>query len=504
MSRKRLLLSAFLFMILSFLLNGNARLAAAEEEATICKGVFIDEVDLSGMTKSQAQAAVNDFVESLRNKGVAVMVGDNIVYSTMGNLGYTAKQMDDEINEALALGKKGNLIKRYKDLKDIEQGNKVYPLNFTYDEGLIKEWVSTDISAYNIAPVNASIARKNGQFIYTDEVKGSKVNVKLTSKAIADAMSNWDRQDILVEAVMEDDLPKYTREDVEKCNTIIGSYTTDFSSSASGRAANLENGARLINNMVLYPGDEFNAYNALTPFTEENGYHIAGAYLNGQVIDSVGGGACQVTTTLYNAVLAAELEVTERQPHSMTISYVELSRDAAIAGTYKNFRFKNSTDAPIVIEAYTKNRKITFNIWGHETRDTKNRKVEYETKILSTTKPPADVVTKDPTKPTTYRKVTQSAHTGYKAQLYKVVYENGVEVSRTLVNTSTYKATPQYVTIGTKKVEEEPAKDSAGSGKDEKPKKPSGNDNPKAEEPSQDDQPLNEWDPAWDFEEPVE
>jgi hypothetical protein len=128
MSRKRLLLSAFLFMILSFLLNGNARLAAAEEEATICKGVFIDEVDLSGMTKSQAQAAVNDFVESLRNKGVAVMVGDNIVYSTMGNLGYTAKQMDDEINEALALGKKGNLIKRYKDLKDIEQGNKVYPL----------------------------------------------------------------------------------------------------------------------------------------------------------------------------------------------------------------------------------------------------------------------------------------------------------------------------------------------------------------------------------------
>lgn len=504
MSRKRLLLSAFLFMILSFLLNGNARLAAAEEEATICKGVFIDEVDLSGMTKSQAQAAVNDFVESLRNKGVAVMVGDNIVYSTMGNLGYTAKQMDDEINEALALGKKGNLIKRYKDLKDIEQGNKVYPLNFTYDEGLIKEWVSTDISAYNIAPVNASIARKNGQFIYTDEVKGSKVNVKLTSKAIADAMSNWDRQDILVEAVMEDDLPKYTREDVEKCNTIIGSYTTDFSSSASGRAANLENGARLINNMVLYPGDEFNAYNALTPFTEENGYHIAGAYLNGQVIDSVGGGACQVTTTLYNAVLAAELEVTERQPHSMTISYVELSRDAAIAGTYKNFRFKNSTDAPIVIEAYTKNRKITFNIWGHETRDTKNRKVEYETKILSTTKPPADVVTKDPTKPTTYRKVTQSAHTGYKAQLYKVVYENGVEVSRTLVNTSTYKATPQYVTIGTKKVEEEPAKDSAGSGKDEKPKKPSGNDNPKVEEPSQDDQPLNEWDPAWDFEEPVE
>lgn len=493
MSRKRLFLSTFLFMILSFLFVGNAGSAAAQAEDTICKGVFIDEVDVSGMTKAQAQAAINDFVEGLRNKGVAVMVGDNIVYSTMGYFGYTA-QLTEDIDEALALGKKGNLIKRYKDLKDIEQGNKVFPLSFSFDENMIKSWVTTDVSAYNIAPVNATIQRKNGEFIYTDEVNGSKVNIDLTIKLVADAMNNWNRQDIIVEAVMEDDLPQYTRQNVELCNTVMGTFTTDYASSAEGRAANLANGARLINNMVLYPGDEFNAYDVLTPFTEANGYYVAGAYLNGQVVDSVGGGACQVTTTLYNAVLAAELEVTERQPHSMTISYADLSRDAAIAGTYKNFKFKNNTDAPVVIEAFTKNKAITFKIWGHETRDTQNRKVEYVTKVLSTTNPPADVVTKDPTKPTTYKKVTQSAHTGYKAQLYKVVYENGVEVSRTLINTSTYKATPKYVTIGTKVEEEKPDK---GSGKDTKP---SGNNNKPAEDPSQDDEPLN----VWDFEEPVE
>ena len=115
----------------------------------------------------------------------------------------------------------------------------------------------------------------------------------------------------------------------------------------------------------------------------------------------------------------AELEVVERQPHSMTISYVDLSRDAAIAGTYKDFKFRNNTEYPILVEAYTKGRKITFNIWGYETRDTKNRKIVYETKILNKVDPPDDVITEDPTKPTSYHKVTQSAHTGYTAELYK-------------------------------------------------------------------------------------
>lgn len=507
MRRKTIILSAFLILAISFLLGGNAKHVSAEEnDNTICKGVLIDNVDVSGMTKAEARSALNNYIDSLRNKGIAVMVGANIVYRTMGELGYTAAP-NDNIDQALAFGKSGNLIKRYKDLKDIEQGNVVLPLAFTYDVDKINELVSGDVSAYNIAPVNATIKRENGKFIYTDEVIGSKVNIEGTVKVIEDTIKNWNRQDIIVEAVMEEDIPLYTREIVEQCNTILGDFTTEYASSAEGRAANLANGARLINNTVLYPGDVFSAYEVLTPFTEKNGYYIAGAYLNGQVVDSVGGGACQVTTTLYNAVLAAELEVVERQPHSMTISYVDLSRDAAIAGTYKDFKFQNNTDAPIVIEASTRDRRITFKLWGHETRDTASRKVEYESVILSTKKPPADVVTKDPNQPTTYKKVTQTAHTGYRAQLWKVVYENGVEVSRTLVNTSNYEAAPQYVTVGTKEIKEEPKDtDSAptNNGGTQTGEDTDSGATDQDDQISQDDQPLIEWDPSWDFEDPVD
>ena len=283
---------------------------------------------------------------------------------------------------------------------------------------------------------------------------GSKVNIEETVAKIEAAIDQWNKQDILVDAVVDDDIPIYTKKVVEQCKDLLGTYTTEYATSSSDRAGNVANGAKLINNTVLYPGDTFSAYNILTPFTKGNGYFVAGAYLQGKVIDSVGGGACQVTTTLYNAVLQAELEVVERQPHSMTISYVDLSRDAAIAGTTKDFKFKNNTDVPILVEGITKGRKITFKVWGKETRDKDSRKVDYVTVVLSETAPPADVVTKDPNHPTTYQKVTQSAHTGYKAELYKVVYENGVETSRTLVNKSSYQAAPRYVTIGTKKEED--------------------------------------------------
>jgi len=428
--------------------------AFAADDNRIIKGVFIDEVDVGGMTAEEAKEAVDKFAEVLKNKKISIQANDKSVSVTLGELGYTYR-INNVVELALGLGRSGNLIKRYKDIKDIEYEGIKLPLEFVLDENKVREFVSSKSDIFNIEPVNASVSRKNGQMIYTDHIPGKKLDVEATVLNIVDLVSNsWDRNDLTVEAFLEDVEPVYTRDIVEKCNTILGTFTTEYADSSESRAKNLANGARLINNTVVYPGEVFSAYEHLAPFTRQNGYHVAGAYSKGKVIDSIGGGACQVTTTLYNAVLYAELEVVQRHEHSMTISYVDLSRDAAIAGTYKDFKFKNNTDVPILIEAYTKGRKITFNIWGHETRDTKNRRIEFETRVLSKTSPPPDVIEEDPTKPVTYKKVTQAAHTGYKAELYKIVYENGVEVSRTLVNKSNYAPAPRYITVGTKEIEE--------------------------------------------------
>ena len=210
---------------------------------------------------------------------------------------------------------------------------------------------------------------------------------------------------------------------------------------------NVNSGAAHINGTVLYPGEQFSAYETVAPFTEENGYAMAGSYLNGEVVDSMGGGICQVSTTLYNAVLRAELEVTERSPHSMVVHYVDLSEDAAIAGTYKDFKFVNSTDYPIYIEGYTtSDKKITFNIYGKETRDS-NRSISFESVKVSEV-PAATVLREDAGQPLGYKKAS-SADNGYVAELYKIVKVNGVETERVKVNKSTYKASNRVVTYGT-------------------------------------------------------
>ncbi|NLP17333.1 MAG: hypothetical protein GX379_09930 [Clostridiales bacterium] len=504
MKRRMTYYYTVIVLSISFVLFGKAFYAYAAENKTITKGVFIDEVDVSGMTTEEAEEAVDEFVNELRKKELIIRVDENSVTTTLGDLGYSYK-LNNVIEQALELGTTGNLIKRYKDLKDVAYEGITYPLEFYLDEYSVRELVSTKVSEFNKEPVNATVSINKGKLVYTDHILGKKVDVEATVLNIVDIITNsWDRDNIVLDAYMEDVVPIYTRDVVELCNTILGSFTTEYADSAEGRAANLANGARLINNTVLYPGEIFSGYEHLAPFTAKNGYFVAGAYSKGKVIDSVGGGACQVTTTLYNAALEAELEIVQRHEHSMTISYVNLSRDAAIAGTYKDLKFKNNTDVPILIQAYTKGRKITFNIWGHETRDTENRRIEYVTRILSETAPPPDVVEEDPTKPVTYKKVTQSAHTGYKTELYKVVYENDIEVSRTLVNKSYYAPAPRYITVGTKKVDETPEPEGADNADDDVDEQDNKSDATQDDTDVSDEQYEDDiyWDPEWDEEGP--
>lgn len=194
------------------------------------------------------------------------------------------------------------------------------------------------------------------------------------------------------------------------------------------------------------PGEEYSANAAMEPYTTENGFTEAGSYESGKVVQSMGGGICQVSTTLYNAVILAELEVTQRQPHSMLVDYVKPSMDAAIAGDYKDLKFKNNTETPIYIEGYISGGNLTFTIYGKETRNA-NRSIEFVSETLSTT--PAGKKFVESGDSLGMMTKSGSGHTGKTARLWKVVYENGQEVSRDIFNNSTYSASPVTVNVGT-------------------------------------------------------
>lgn len=144
----------------------------------------------------------------------------------------------------------------------------------------------------------------------------------------------------------------------------IASYSTSFSGSTSNRCANVSRAASLINGKVVGPGEVFSFNDTVGHRTTANGFYTAKEYVDGKSVDGIGGGTCQVSSTLYSAVLYADMSIVERLNHMMTVGYIPLGQDATVADGGVDFKFKNSSDYPIKISAYTSGTTITVNIIG--------------------------------------------------------------------------------------------------------------------------------------------
>ena len=204
-----------------------------------------------------------------------------------------------------------------------------------------------------------------------------------------------------------------------------------------------------------------------------NGYELAHAYVGTEVVDSPGGGVCQVATTLYNAVLRAELEVIQRNCHSMRVTYVPISADSAIAGGVFDLKFRNNLDAPIYIESGWDGANLTFSIYGEEYRPA-NRKIEFESVQTGVINPPAEpIYTEDKSLPPGTEMVVAQAVTGYTGELWKHVYIDGVLTESILINSSKYQNSPAKIAVNTDEEEEDEDKDKEKKKKKKKKKEKS-------------------------------
>ncbi len=446
-SGKKWLLLGCLFLVCVLIPR---TMVGATGSDTIKNGIYADDIELSGMSAAEAEQTIRTYVDGLRDTEITLLAaGNQSVVVTAGELGI-AWGNPELVEEALAVGIRGNVIERYKILKDLERENLVYPIALTFDLQSISDVLIEKCIPYDVKAVSYGLVRENDNFRIVEGHTGYALDVETSIDKVSQYLTQeWDRKvcTIGLDVVVEE--PKGSVEELSKVKDILGSYTTEYTTSNYNRSANVDNGCKLIDGALVYPGEEFSMHALVTPFTTANGYYMAGSYMNGQVVDSLGGGICQVSTTLYNALLLAELDITERYNHSMIVTYVEPSADAAISeSSGKDFKFVNNLEYPVYIEGFTKNKHITFNIYGCETRDL-NREVRYESKVLEVNYPPSDTIYADASRPLGYVSDSGSAHVGYKAQLWKVVLENGREVSRTQVNSSSYKMVPRSAVVGT-------------------------------------------------------
>jgi len=420
---------------------------------TIYSGISINGTDVSGKTKEEALQQLQQEADvHLGNQKITIQQEDKIWDIPFSDLD-VKYDIEASVEQAWEIGRTGELKDRYKVVTDVAQNKEDIPISYTHDKQKVVEKLQEIATEFNVEAQDSTITRKNGAFQITDEQKGYALDVDKTVPKVEEMLEQNTGGTIEPEITITE--PKVTKADNEKVTDLIGTYSTTYSANAAGRNENLRVGCANIDGTVIAPGEVFSMNVGLGPQTYANGYKDAGVYVNGKVEQGVAGGVCQVTSTLYNAVILAELEVVERYPHSMTVGYVPLGRDAAVAGDYKDLKFRNDTEYPVYLEAYARDGKVVCNLYGHEIHDA-GHKVDFEMVFDGTIPKPAEKVTQDATKPEGYRQVTYTGKTGSKVSTYKIITENGKQISKEWFSSSTYRATADEVTVGTKKAEVAP------------------------------------------------
>ena len=217
----------------------------------------------------------------------------------------------------------------------------------------------------------------------------------------------------------------------------------------ANRGENIRIASSKISGKILAPGEIFSFNNVVGPRTVDGGYKVAHAYSDGKIIDDVGGGICQVSTTLYNAVLFSDLDINERVNHMFTVGYVPKGRDAAVSYGSADFKFTNSTRWPIKIESWiSSDNKIYFSIKG--TNETPGKTVEFTSELVKT----LDFQTRyidDPTLPASVMETRSEGMTGFIVDTYKITKQDGKVVNESKIHRSTYNPFSREVLRGTKK-----------------------------------------------------
>lgn len=418
----------------------------------IYENITIDGESVAGMTEAGAMAILEEKYDlHISDQVLTLYHGEEkwqIPFAEIG-AGY---DVEGAVQEAYRLGREGTEKERFAIGRELLQNGADIEVAYTYDAALLQEKLEAIAQEFDREAENSTITHQNGKFEIGAEKTGRKMNREKTTELVAAIVET--QKGGKAEIAAEVTEPEVTAEDNAHVTDLIGTYYTTYSNSDKNRNNNLVVGCNYINGTILAPGEVFSANVGLGSQTAAGGYRNAGVYSNGKVELGMAGGVCQVTSTIYNAVIMAELEVVERHPHSMTVGYVPLGRDAAVAGTYKDLKFKNNTEYPVLIEAYASGGKLVVNLYGHEIHNA-GRTLEYETVYEATIPKPAEIVTEDPERPEGEREVTSNGRTGCKVSVYKKVFENGKQVSKDWFSSSSYRAVADEVTVGTKKAEPE-------------------------------------------------
>lgn len=300
-------------------------------------------------------------------------------------------------------------------------------------------------------PQNAVVRVENNKVVVNPHVNGRSIDRNALARFIEKAESTEDTLNSIALIITP---PSLTQEEAEKMlfKDILSEASSKFytgNENDRNRGENIRLATKKIHNTLLGPGDVFSFNGVVGPRTAEAGYKVAHVYAAGEVVDDIGGGICQVSSTLYNAVLYAGLETVERWNHIFTVGYVPLGMDATVSYGSLDFKFRNSTPWPIRIEAeVTDTNHVIFRLVG--TNEEPGKTIELVPEVKSVT-PYNTVYIDDPSLPEGVEIIKQDGKKGYVVDTHKIVKVGSDILSNSILHRSTYKPLTKQIRRGTKK-----------------------------------------------------
>ena len=436
------------------LAKDQAEFEALANSNVFAEGVSVDGIDIGGMTIEQARNALMPAVEAIHNAGnLQLSYGGNLYTLNISNV-IASNDLDSVLAAAFKIGKTGDLVSMREELEDAKTNGKAFSLTANYDLMRLKQSVANvaeQIDREMQNPGILGISEEDNSIQFSEGVTGVKVQQDQLVEKLMQALSST--QLTPVEIPVIETPPSMTGEEMRSLYQLRGSATTNFRSSNSNRKYNIRKGAGMVNGTVVRPGEVFSMNGTLGTRTQKNGWKLAGAYENGRVEEQAGGGVCQLSTTLYNAVVKSDLQIVSRQNHSMKVSYIDMGLDATInsVGNIIDFKFRNNTLGDIIIIGYTTNNAtVTFEIWGLPFATDEYDEIKLTSARISKQEPtsgpkyvekeageekPDGSGVMQPGETWTYI----APRTGYVYQSTKHYYKNGTEVRSEYLDTSTYK-----------------------------------------------------------------
>lgn len=412
---------------------------------TFFEGTTVDGIALTDMTLPEALEYWETQVEPGYRQAAAVL--DDGTQVTAEQLGYTSNYAE-VLTNAWNSGRSGSLVQRYRRMEAAKAQPASYEVRRTlYDEALVQNYVATLAAQINSEPQDARVKSfdvESYTFEFESEQNGYRLDQATLVQDIEAALSAGGGN---VNMRIETLAPEVTLENVSAQYGMISYAITNASSSKSNRLDNIRLSLEMINGTCLEPGETFSFNEVVGERTTERGFKMATAYSSGKVTEEVGGGICQVSTTLFNAVVKADLEIDERHAHSLTVSYVDLGKDAAVDWGNKDLKFTNNSDDRVYICCYlTDDKRVRVGVFGRLLEDgvsitlegVRTGTVDYDTQYQLNMELYSGQT-----------RVVQSGKVGYTATTYKIWWDaEGNEIRREEMCKSTYQATDQIIEYG--------------------------------------------------------